>query len=212
MGTDFVNFSLTKALLGYNGKEHVDEIKAARNVATDKLNDYNTKLNSSESVSARIANSLGERGYNVNNLRGESSKIQREKQERNDQINEINNNIQSLKDKLNDNNLSDAEKQEIRVSIQQQETHVNGLKKTVENLDLAAADISKYTSAIKEQNELRARISAVQKDIDDLNNEKRQRERFYGYDPSPSDDIKKLLGETSSPESYEARIDGKVNH
>lgn len=211
MGTDMVNFSLTKSLLGINGEQRVNEVKTARNAATDLLNAYNSQLNTSESVSARLANSLSSRGYNVNNLRGESERIQREKQDRKDQINEINNSIQSLKEKLTDTNLSESEKNEIKVSIQQQETKVNSLQHTIDNLDTAAKDISKYTSAIKEQNELRSRISAVQKDIDDLNNEKRQRERFYGYDPSPSDDIRDLISDTKTPSSYETRIDKRVS-
>lgn len=211
MGTDFVNFSITKGLLGLHGEDRVNEVKTARNSATDLLNQYNSQLNTSESVSARLANSLSSRGYNVNNFQGESERIQREKQDRKDQINEINNSIQSLKEKLTDTNLSESEKNEIKVSIQQQETKVNSLQHTIDNLDTAAKDISKYTSAIKEQNELRSRISAVQKDIDDLNNEKRQRERFYGYDPSPSDDIRELISDTKTPSSYEDRIDKRVS-
>ena len=71
--------------------------------------------------------------------------------------------------------------------------------------------VSEILNSYRDLVESAVRINAlqmrkVQKDIDDLNNEKRQRERFYDYDPSPQENIQDLIKETTTDKEYEDRI------
>ena len=244
-GSEFINFSLIKAPLRMGAKARIDEIKAARNVATDQLNSYNSQLNVSESMTSNIANELAKKGLNINDLATERARLQQLQNRGNDvsvdAYNEANAKIQEMEAKreqlkeaingyasempeLKNDLMNDLKKLEENMSQaeaikKRYEDNVNMLHNAENTLSM----IDKYENGIDEQNELRKRISNVQKDIDDLNNEKRQRERFYDYDPSPQSDIKTLVGNTrekvdretgrtmTAAENYESRIDEKIH-
>ena len=68
VGTDFVNFSFSKALLGMHAKDRVQEIKDSRNAATEFLNEYNTRLRTSEALTSELTSSLSSKGIDVSNI------------------------------------------------------------------------------------------------------------------------------------------------
>lgn len=245
-GSEFINFSLAKAPLRIGAKARIDEIKAARNVATDQLNSYNSQLNVSEGMTSNIANELVKNGININNLENERARLAQLKKngnsistdDYNSAIRDMSN-LEEQKNRLNEllhyaNQAGDKEQvKELTERLRETTSKINtaeALKKQFEQneemlkgIDGTLDLINKYSSGIEEQNELRKRIAFVQKDIDDLNNEKRQRERFYDYDPSPQGDIRKLVGDTnkyvekdtdrvvSEAENYENRINHKID-
>ena len=245
-GSEFINFSLAKAPLRIGAKARIDEIKAARNVATDQLNSYNSQLNVSEGMTSNIANELAKNGININNLENERARLAQLKKngnsistdDYNSAIRDMSN-LEEQKNRLNEllhyaNQTGDKEQvKELTERLRDTTSKINtaeALKKQFEQneemlkgIDGTLDLINKYSSGIEEQNELRKRIAFVQKDIDDLNNEKRQRERFYDYDPSPQEDIRKLVGDTnkyvekdtdrvvSEAENYENRINHKID-
>ena len=228
-GNEFINFSLVKAPLRVGAKARVDEIKAARNVATNQLNSYNSQLNVSESMTSNIANELSKKGININNLTVEKGKLEQMKRRGNTiSVDDYNSalreipNLQEQRSKYEEllhyaNQTGDtAQAAELQQKIKEATAKINtaeSLRKQFEQneemlrgIDGTLDLINKYTSGMDEQNELRSRISMVQKDIDDLNNEKRQRERFYDYDPSPQENIQDLIKETTTDKEYEDRI------
>ena len=54
--------------------------------------------------------------------------------------------------------------------------------------------IGRYNDAIDKENELRGEIASIQKDIDTLSDEKRQRQRFYGVESSSKQDVSQAMG------------------
>ena len=232
-GSDFINFSFIKQPLRIGAKARIDEIKDARNVATDQLNSYNSQLNISESMTSNIANELSKKGININNLTVEKGRLQELKNNGNsiseDEYNSAKNSISNLTNERNKyeellhyaNAAGDtAQAKELQERIREATSKINtaeALKRQFEQneeylkgIDGTLELIEKYSGGMDEQNELRKRISTVQKDIDDLSKEKAQRERFYDYDPSPQGDIQKIMEATKSAESYEDRIDDRV--
>ena len=262
VGTDFVNFSFSKSLLGLHAKTRVQEIKDARNAATEFLNEYNTQLSTSEALTSQLISSLSKKGIDVSDiglasesiisqlgekenfltsnqaqyttekaqlehktseLREAQSELQRISDEIKRQEEEYSKkpnhsttdfealNIQRLK--TQQSNLS-SKVSEISSETESLSTFVSqyeAIGREVESLRTASDELKKYSSSIEEQNELRSRIAIVQKDIDDLSSEKSQRERFYGYDPSPAPDIKQLRADASQKDSYRKRVDDKYN-
>lgn len=245
-GSEFINFSLVKAPLRMGAKARIDEIKAARNLATEQLNAYNTDLNTSQKLTTDLAARLSAQGKDVNELLKNSSNIKaeesnlRQKMEQmknnsakaNNEIARINKEMENLTNELRNQNLNDEQRRNINEKIEKlkaSQAEQISLKanseqrlRELDNKMKSNEDIYKYINKIDEQNELRKRISTVQKDIDDLNNEKRQRERFYDYDPSPQEDIRALVNDTHSrvdkdtgniitgAENYRARIDDRI--
>ena len=241
-----INFSLAKAPLRMGAKARIDEIKAARNLATEQLNAYNTDLNTSQKLTTDLAARLSAKGMDVNELLRNSSNIKaeesnlRQKMEQmknrstnaNNEIARINKEMENLTNELKNQNLNDEQRRGINETIEKlKASQAEQIKlkanseQSLRELDdkmKSNEDIYKYINKIDEQNELRKRISTVQKDIDDLNNEKRQRERFYDYDPSPQEDIRTLVNDTHSrvdqdtgniitgAENYRTRIDDKI--
>ena len=228
-GSEFINFSLAKAPLRIGREARIDEIKAARDVATDKLNKYNTDLNTSQKLTTDLAAKLSAKGIDIGGLQRDSSSIRAEEKSLREKVatatsahQKAINEIAKIDKEISKltaakNNTTDANE------IQRLQNEISSLRTTrQEQIDtrnkaeyearisngklVQKEQIYDYVNKIEEQNELRKRISSVQKDIDDLNNEKRQRERFYDYDPSPQDNIQELLQETSSPDMYEARV------
>lgn len=53
--------------------------------------------------------------------------------------------------------------------------------------------IGRYNDAIDKENELRGEIASIQKDIDTLSDEKRQRQRFYGVESSSKQDVSQAM-------------------
>ena len=244
-GTEFINFSLAKAPLRMGAKARIDEIKAARNLATEQLNAYNTDLNTSQKLTTDLAARLNAQGIDISNLGNERARLAQLKKNGNsistDDYNSAIRDMSGLeeqKNRLNEllhyaNQAGDKEQvKELTEKIKETTSKINtaaALKKQFEQneeilrgIDGTLDLINKYSNGIDEQNELRKRISTVQKDIDDLNNEKRQRERFYDYDPSPQEDIRTLVSDTHSrvdkdtgnvitgTENYKARIDERI--
>lgn len=231
-GSEFINFSFAKAGLRHQGESKVNEIKAARNTATAELNDLNSQLNVSESMTSNVANELGKKGVNINNLTVEKARLEQLKRRGNDVSENAYSDakskleaMQSKKNELNellkyagndeqyrndllkniselDNNIGKAEA--IKKRYEDNVNMLNGIDNTLSMME-------KYETGMAEQNNLRSRIAQVQKDIDDLNTEKRQRERFYEYDPTPQENINELLHQTQTADSYRARVDSKVN-
>ena len=265
-GSEFINFSLAKAPLRHGAKARIDEIKAARNVATEQLNEYNTDLNTSQKLTTDLAARLSAQGLDVGDILNNSgqykSKLERLKQQYssktsdyaknnaemaaletqknalNAELSKRKNAAEGFKRMLQNSGLSDSAKEQINKQLSQTEERIKKMNEEMANINSEHAskmaykssfekelknyeDIGSYIDRFEEQNELRKRISAVQKDIDDLNNEKRQRERFYDYDPSPQSDIQTLVSNTNNStdsngrtvagaDNYRARIDGKV--
>lgn len=228
-GSDFINFSLIKQPLRIGAKARIDEIKAARNVATDQLNSYNTQLNVSESMTSNLANELSKRGVNVNNLSEATAELEKIKREGNsissDQYNSALSNLSALANEKNkyEELLRYAQQtgdttqiRELQERISEATSKINAATETKEKFERAQGVeeklklIEKYNNGMDEQNELRSRIAIVQKDIDDLNNEKRQRERFYDYDPSPQENIQELITDTSTSNNYEGRVNKNI--
>ena len=54
--------------------------------------------------------------------------------------------------------------------------------------------LDRYASVVDEENTLRHQISDIQKDIDTLSDEKKQRKQFYGIDSSTKQDVSDALG------------------
>lgn len=213
VGNEFVNFSLTKRIMG-SGKKQVQVIKDARNAAYEHLNDYKTKLNTSENVSARLATNLNEQGYDVTDIEKVKRDVGKALNERSAKLRELSDSISRMEVEKNDpnNNLTSEQLAELQRRINNAKAEAQSKQNEFNNLQRDQEAINKYAAALEEQNELRARISAVQKDIDDLSHEKAQRERTYGYDPSPSGDVKKLVQDAKDPSKYRRRIDRNVNH
>ena len=53
--------------------------------------------------------------------------------------------------------------------------------------------IGRYNDATDKENELRGEIAGIQKDIDTLSDEKRQRQRFYGVESSSKQDVSQAM-------------------
>ena len=220
-GNEFVNFSFAKAGLRRKGEEKVNEIKAARNTATAELNDLNSQLNVSESMTSNIANELNRRGININNLTAERAKLDQirrrdeaaysaadsEIQRRLAEIEQLKSNIQTFKSVPKRRQQAEAQ----LAQAEQELAQAQEIKRRYEENTNMLSMIDKYSGGMEDQNRLRSRISQVQKDIDDLNAEKRQRERFYEYDQSPQKNIDELLKQTTTQDAYRARVDDKTS-
>ena len=276
-GNDFINFSFSKMPLRIGAEKRIKEVKDARNVATEQLNDYNSQLNTSQQVTASLAQGLASRGIDVNNLDSARESLARTRSSNNtymsrnktkydnatSRLSEIENERQTAEnarskksaelneskekaekilrnirekeeersrttDRFKINNLtreiarlnadytssmseqtaieSDISAYETKLhdlnteasTLQTQVSEYEDIRRSQASVEQSLTDIARYENNVSEQNTLRQRISKVQKDIDDLNNEKRQRERFYDYDPSPQADIQDAFRDTTS--------------
>lgn len=290
-GNDFVNFSLWKAPLMMGAEGKIKEIKDARNVAQEHLNELNTQLNISENRTASLGNSLSAKGVDLANIGAYTTTLDEEIIAKNEDIRKTE---QEVQNKLNEyraleagataaateianlNGLKSQVKNQIAeklkkieeyknhemlkyqpdfydTEIRQLEQEISSLNKDVSNYDEKISDeqikikdhqnaektyndlnnrltelktelstlesnrqnvideISEYNKNVENENKLRKEIALVNKDIDDLTKEKTQRERFYEYDPSPNEDINKVLKETETDDAYRKRIQNRAS-
>lgn len=252
VGTDFVNFSFTKWALGGNGRgeARVKQVKDARTFASGILNEYNTRLRSSEALTAELTSALSQAGFDVSKLadfrasaqyvESNSSRYAESKQKleqrmaeyqnARSEFNRISEQLKEAEEAYSKNPSDSAAEERLRNLTEQQTSlsskmsHINSetaalssfvreyesKRESVDAFSDVRDKIERYSDTLAEQDELRSRIAVVQKDIDDLSSEKSQRERFYGYDPSPSDDIRKIRKATESEDAYKARVDEKI--
>ena len=143
-GNDMVNFSLWKYPLNRTGKERVDEIKTARNMATSELNDLNSQLNISESMTSNVANELSKSGINVGKLDVEKNRLSIERAK-----------LAELKSKGNDVSVDDY----------------NNANETIQNMQAKQQELNellKYAKQSGDANyaqELTSQIENITKDM-----------------------------------------------
>ena len=87
----------------------------------------------------------------------------------------------------------------IQQEVNELSTQYDSIVKDINVNNNLMESIDKYQVSVEDENRIRKEMAGVQKDINTLSSEKKQREKFYHYDPSPTEDVKKVQSKYSDP-------------
>ena len=137
----------------------------------------------------------------INNLRKQKEKMANLKQQSQEKIDKIDSQLNSgiILDNKTTTTLK-AEREKLLSEIDRHNSSIIDADKQMKqyqsqiDYDGELIDtISKYSDAVNKENELRGEIAGIQKDIDTLSDEKRQRQHFYGVDSSSKQDVSEAM-------------------
>ena len=96
-------------------------------------------------------------------------------------------------------------------NINSTDTQIKNYQTSINSDNEIISAIDNYTSAIKEENELRSEIGSIEKDISTLSDEKAQRQRFYGIESSPKQDVSDAIGHINERKNNANNINNSNN-
>ena len=79
-------------------------------------------------------------------------------------------------------------------NINSTDSQIKDYQTSINNDNEIISAIDNYVNATREENQLRSEIGAIEKDISTLSDEKAQRQRFYGIESSPKQDVSDAIG------------------
>ena len=216
-GNEMANLSPSRFIAGIGGARKVNEIKGHLSNARDRRTDAETRLNSAMYRSSRASNALKNTGIDLNNTTGARSSAvnamnsinlsalesSRDKAQR--ELEAAQASHSRLQSQLNSSiELPASVKADLNKQIKASESHIQSLQATYDqalgecNSGRSDYDrysniidsIDAYNSAIEEEEALRKEIASIEKDINILSDEKKQRETYYQKDSSGKADVK----------------------
>ena len=174
MGKDFLNFQFKPG-----GQKAVDEVGKPLKEAYAIRTELEKQLNVIASQTSKLAQNLVGNGVDINgDLSAQSSAASTA-------INQLNSAIAAKQAQIR--GASGSRRAALNDELKVLQANLNKQQSIV-------SDIANYELFSEQETKVRTAISSVSKDIDDLSTEKKQRQNFYGVDPSPADDVVKIQG------------------
>lgn len=193
MGKDFINFQFKPG-----GKTAVDEISNPLKQAYGIRTEFERQLNVVTAQTSDLATELSKNGIDVNgDLNAQSSAATSNLSQLNSSIKAMQNKVINKQIAINNmkkSGLVDKNKlRELTSELQKAQADLSGLIAEKGKNESIINDISSFQNLSAQEIKIRTALSKVEKDISDLSTEKKQRENFYGVDPSPAPKVAESL-------------------
>ena len=150
--------------------------------------EYDSSLSSLENIKQQILDE--ERKLSNNSIIGASSVYQNKINALKNQQLTLEKTVSAKKREMENIDLTKA-KDEMNEKIEiynNNNLEIQKIEQSIRECKLDAEKIQKFEDNIKQEEQIREKISSVDKDINTLKKEKSQRERFYRIDPAPQQD------------------------
>lgn len=193
MGKDFINFQFKPG-----GKKAVDEISNPLKQAYGIKTEFERQLNVVTAQTSDLATELSKNGIDVNgDLNAQSSAATSNLSQLNSSIKAMQNKVINKQIAINNmkkSGLVDKNKlRKLTSELQKAQADLSGLIAEKGKNESIINDISSFQNLSAQEIKIRTALSKVEKDISDLSTEKKQRENFYGVDPSPAPKVAESL-------------------
>ena len=184
MGKDFVNFQFKPG-----GKNAVEQIKKPLKNAYAIKTELEKQLNVVSAQTSDLATNLVKNGVDINgDLKAQSNVASEKVSELKSKASSLQSQIANKKAEINGTKSKDK-LISLNKDLQDLEAALSNVNASINTNLSITSDIENYEKFSKQELEVRTAISKVDKDISDLSGEKKQRENFYGYDPSPTSNV-----------------------
>ena len=188
MGKDFLNFQFKPG-----GKKAVESVSSPLKKAYGIKTELERQLNIVSGQNSSVAQKLANNGVDVTgDLDAQSSNANSKLSQLKTDIAEYQNAIANLKTEIS-RTKSKTALQTLNQKLQQETANLSAASEAYSKNQEIISDISTFQQLSSKEIDVRTALSKVDKDISDLSTEKKQREGFYGVDPSPNKGVSESI-------------------